>query len=156
MWKEFFFLRSSMEPVVNFCYLSEPQPRLAPSPSLPFEQGHLASGDVAFSFFCVTAASGTKKNSYRDANCYILVQENDRAVCFGRLTQLFLFFPSPCLVRLCLHSYHDSPPRCRSRGRHVPRAPCAGRSGEIWRKREQESKVVQARRDRGDDYQGFK
>ena len=71
---------------------------------------------------------------------------------FGRLTQLFLFF----FGFLSLHSYHDSPPRCRSRGRHVPRAPRAGRSGEIWRMREQESKVVLARRVRGDDYQGFK
>ena len=55
-----------------------------------------------------------------------------------------------------LHSYHDSPPRCRLRGRHVSRAFCAGQPDKIWRKRQQESKVVQARRERGDDYQGFK
>ena len=74
------------------------------------------------------------------------------AVCFWSSHRTLSHFS----VFLSLHSYHDLPPLCRPRGRHVPRAPCAGRHGEIWRKREQESTVVQARRERGDDYQGFK
>ena len=98
-----------------------------------------------FFLLCHCCQRHKEKLLQRDANCYILVQENERAVCFrSSRTTLSLFS-----VFLSLHSYHDSPPRCRPRGRHLPRAPCAGRPGEIWRKREQESTVVQARRERG-------
>jgi len=81
-----------MEPVVNFCYLSEPQPLHAPSPSLPFEQGHISSGDVAFSFFCATAASSTKTVTEMPTVTSLPKRMKERFV-FGRLTQLFLFFP---------------------------------------------------------------
>ena len=145
------FLRSSMEPVVNFCYFSEPQPLHAPSPSLPFERGNLSSGDEEFIFFRATAASSTKTVTEMPTVTSLSKRMKERFVFNCLHTTLSLFS-----VFLSLHSYHDSPPRCRPRGRHVPRAPCAGRPGEIWRKREQESTVVQARRDRGDDYQGFK
>ena len=138
------FLRSSMEPVVNFCYFSEPQPLHAPSPSLPFERGNLSSGDEEFIFFRATAASSTKTVTEMPTVTSLSKRMKERFVFNCLHTTLSLFS-----VFLSLHSYHDSPPRCRPRGRHVPRAPCAGRPGEIWRKREQESTVVQARRERG-------
>ena len=89
-----FFFRSSMEPVVNFCYLSEPQRLHAPSPSLPFERGNLSSGDVEFVFFCATAASSTKTVTETPTVTSLSKRMKERFV-FGRLTQLFLFFPSP-------------------------------------------------------------
>ena len=138
------FLRSSMEPVVNFCYFSEPQPLHAPSPSLPFERGNLSSGDEEFIFFRATAASSTKTVTEMPTVTSLSKRMKERFVFNCLHTTLSLFS-----VFLSLHSYHDSPPRCRPRGRHVPRAPCTGRPGEIWRKREQESTVVQARRERG-------
>ena len=116
-----------------------------------FERGNLSSGDEEFIFFRATAASSTKTVTEMPTVTSLSKRMKERFVFNCLHTTLSLFS-----VFLSLHSYHDSPPRCRPRGRHVPRAPCAGRPGEIWRKREQESTVVQARRDRGDDYQGFK
>ena len=140
------------EPVVIFCYLSEPEPLHAPSPSLPFERSKLSSGDVAFFSFVSLLPAAQRKTLTEMPTVTSLSKRMKERFVFNCLhTTLSLFS-----VFLSLHSYHDSPPRCRPRGRHVPRAPCAGRPGEIWRKREQESTVVQARRDRGDDYQGFK
>jgi len=120
-----------MEPVVNFCYLSEPQRLHAPSPSLPFERGNLSSGDVEFVFFCATAASSTKTVTEMPTVTSLSKRMKERFV-FNCLHTTLSLFSVSCLVRLCLHSYHDSPPRCRPRGLHVPRAPCAGRPGEIW------------------------
>ena len=88
-----------MEPVVNFCYFSEPQPLHAPSPSLPFERGNLSSGDEEFIFFRATAASSTKTVTEMPTVTSLSKRMKEQFV-FGRLTQLFLFFlfPFPSLI----------------------------------------------------------
>jgi hypothetical protein len=81
-----------MEPVVNFCYLSEPQTLHAPSPSLPFERGNLSSSVAAFIFFCVIAASSTKTVAETPTVTSLSKSMKERFV-FGCLAQLFLFYP---------------------------------------------------------------